>query len=114
MPAGALAFTQQPKRISFVFMAVGLVLVGWLHLTVLLLTGLFGYFALERLSFGGRKVVAVVLFALLLGGLGYGFFAFARTATIAVPNIAQEAIPPILAFADSRGIELLKDITTRP
>ncbi len=87
-------------------MAIGLVLVGWLHLAVLLLTGLFGYFALERLSFGGRKAVAVVLFALLLGALGYGFFAFARAATIAVPKIAQEAIPPILAFADSRGIEL--------
>lgn len=87
-------------------MAIGLVLVGWLHLTVLLLTGLFGYFALEKLTFGGRKAVAVLLFALLLGAAGYGFFAFARTATVAVPRIAEESIPRILAFADSRGIEL--------
>ena len=106
IPAGALAITQQPKRISFAFMAIGLVLVGWLHLAVLLLTGLFGYFALERLSLGGRKAVGVILFVLLLGGMGYGFFVFARTATIAVPKIVEAAIPPILAFADSRGMEL--------
>lgn len=87
-------------------MAAGLVLVGWLNLTVLLLTGLFGYFALEKLSLGGRKIAAVVLFVVLLAGAGYGFFAFARTAAIAVPKIAEDAIPPILAFADSRGIEL--------
>jgi predicted PurR-regulated permease PerM len=106
IPAGAIALTAQPKRISFAFMAIGLVLVGWLHLAVLLLTGLFGYFALERLSLGGRKAVAVTLFILLLGGLGYGFFAFARTATVAVPKIVEAAIPPILAFADAQGIEL--------
>jgi len=105
-PPPALSFLQQPKRISYAFMAIGLVLVGWLHLTVLLLTGLFGYFALEKLTFGGRKAVAVLLFALLLGAAGYGFFAFARTATVAVPRIAEESIPRILAFADSRGIEL--------
>ncbi len=87
-------------------MAVGLVMVGWLHLAVLLLTGLFGYFAMERLSLGGRKAVAVSLFVLLLGGIGYGAVAFARTATIAVPRIIEAAIPPILAFADSQGIEL--------
>ncbi len=105
-PPPALSFLQQPKRISFAFMAIGLILVGWLHLTVLLLTGLFGYFALEKLTFGGRKALAVVLFALLLAAAGYGFFAFARTAAVAVPRIADESIPRILAFADSRGIEL--------
>ena len=106
IPASALAFAQQPKRISFAFMAIGLVLVGWLDLTVLLLTGLFGYFALERFTIGGRKPVAVILFGLMLAGLGYGFFVFGRTATVAVPRIAEEAIPRVLAFADSRGIEL--------
>lgn len=106
IPAGALALTRQPKRLSFAFMAVGLVMVGWLHLAVLLLTGLFGYFALERLTLWGRKAVAVGLFVLLLGGIGYGFVTFARTATIAVPRIVEAAIPPILAFADSQGIEL--------
>lgn len=106
IPAAALALARQPKRISFAFMAVGLVLVGWLHLAVLLLTGLFGYFALERLCVGNRKGVAVVLFAVLLGALGYGSFVFARTAATAVPTLAEEAIPPILAFADRQGIEL--------
>ena len=95
-----------PKRLSFAFMATGLVLVGWLNLTVLLLTGLFGYFALERLTLRGRKWVGVALFVLLIAAAGYGFFAFARAAATTVPKIAEESIPRILAFADSRGIEL--------
>ncbi len=95
-----------PKRFSFALMTAGLVLVGWLNLTVLLLTGLFGYFALERLTLRGRKWVGVVLFVLLIAAAGYGFFAFARAAATTVPKIAEESIPRILAFADSRGIEL--------
>ena len=95
-----------PKRLSFAFMTAGLVLVGWLNLTVLLLTGLFGYFALERLTLRGRKWVGVALFVLLIAAAGYGFFAFARAAATTVPKIAEESIPRILAFADSRGIEL--------
>jgi predicted PurR-regulated permease PerM len=95
-----------PKRLSFTFMAIGLVLVGWLNLTILLLTGLFGYFALEILTFRGRKWGAVVLFVLLLAAAGYGFFEFSRTAIVAVPKIAEESIPRILAFIDSRGIQL--------
>ncbi|MFN0181658.1 MAG: AI-2E family transporter [Gemmatimonadales bacterium] len=87
-------------------MAIGLVLVGWLNLTILLLTGLFGYFALEILTIGGRKWGAVVLFTLLLAAAGYGFFEFARTAIVAVPKIAEESIPQILSFIDSRGIQL--------
>jgi hypothetical protein len=33
----------QPVRISYVIMAVLLVLIGWLHLGTLVLTALFGY-----------------------------------------------------------------------
>ncbi|MEZ4456813.1 MAG: AI-2E family transporter [Gemmatimonadales bacterium] len=95
-----------PTRVSFAFMAGGLVLVGWLNLTVLLLTGLFGYFALEKLAIGGRKWVALLLFVVVLGAAGYGFVAFARAAVAALPRIAEESIPRIIAFADSRGFEL--------
>lgn len=99
-----------PTRISFAFIAVALVLVGWLHLTILLLTGLFGYFALERLTFRGSKAGAVVLFVLLLVAAGFGFFVFARAAVTAVPKIAEESIPRILAFIQSKGwVELPPD-----
>lgn len=93
-------------------MAVALILVGWLHLTILLLTGLFGYFALEKLTLRGNKVLAVVLFLLLLAAAGYGAFVFARTAVTALPRIAEESIPRMLAFIDSKGwVELPQDYT---
>mgnify|MGYP001305619087 CR=1 FL=1 len=95
-----------PKRLSYAFMAGGLVLVGWLNLTVLLITGLFGYFVLERFTLRGRKWVGVGLFVLLIAAAGYGFVAFARAAATTVPKIAEESIPRILAFADSRGLQL--------
>ena len=44
----------QPERISYGFIALALVLVGWLNLTALILTGLFGYFALEKLAIRGK------------------------------------------------------------
>ena len=44
-------------RISYVIMAVLLVLVGWLHLGVLVLTSLFGYFAIQQFSFGRSRLL---------------------------------------------------------
>ncbi len=96
----------QPERISYVFIALALVLVGWLNLTVLILTGLFGYFALEKLAIRERKWIAVVLFLLLLSGAGYGFYSFFHNAVKAVPEIAQDSIPKILKYAESKGVEL--------
>jgi hypothetical protein len=43
------------SAISYVIMAVLLVLIGWLHLATLVLTVLFGYFALRMFSFGRSK-----------------------------------------------------------
>ena len=51
-----------PARISYVLMAVTLVLIGWLHLATLVLTSLFGYFALRWFSFGRSKVLGVTLY----------------------------------------------------
>ena len=96
----------KPARISYVFIALALVLVGWLNLTVLILTGLFGYFALEKLAIQERKWVAVTLFVLLLAAAGFGFYSFFHTAVVAVPKIAQESIPKILTYAQSKGVQL--------
>jgi predicted PurR-regulated permease PerM len=96
----------QPVRISYVFIALALVLVGWLNLTVLILTGLFGYFALEKLAIRGRKWVAVTLFVLLLATTGFGFYTFFHNAVRVVPEIARESIPKILAYAQSKGVQL--------
>ena len=44
-------------RVSYGIMAVLFVLVGWLHVGTLLLTVLFGYFALNFFSFGRSKTL---------------------------------------------------------
>jgi predicted PurR-regulated permease PerM len=93
-------------RISYVLMALFLVLIGGLHLATLLLASLFGYFALRLFSFGRSKVVAVALYLIAVAGLGYGFFFFAQQAYVTVPQIADTTIPAVVDYAERQGVEL--------
>ena len=52
----------KPAHISYVIMVALLVLIGWFHLGVLVLTALFGYFALQQFSFGRSKFLGVALY----------------------------------------------------
>ena len=60
-------------RSSYILLALVLVLVGWLKLTAFALTLLFSFFALSKLYYFRRKWLAVVLFAVLMAGIAYGF-----------------------------------------
>lgn len=93
-------------RISYVIMAVLLVLIGWLHLATLVLTGLFGYFALNFLSFGKSKALGVLLYVIGVVGIGYGLVFFLRQAYKTLPEIADSSIPAVVNFAEKQGIEL--------
>ncbi|MSU57053.1 MAG: AI-2E family transporter [Pedosphaera sp.] len=93
-------------RISYVIMAVLLVLIGWLHLATLVLTGLFGYFALNFLSFGRSKILGVALYVIAVVGIGYGLVYFSRQAYKTLPEIADSTIPAVVNFAEEKGIEL--------
>jgi predicted PurR-regulated permease PerM len=99
------AFTD-PVRLSYVMMVAMLLLVGWLKLTALLLTVLFCYFALRKLSFSVSRWLGFGLFVLLIGGLGYGLFHFAMLAYKEVPEIAAESIPTVLGYAEKQGLQL--------
>ena len=66
----------QPARISYVIMAVLLLLIGWLHLGTLVLTVLFGYFALQLFSFGRSKLLGVVLYLIAVRPIGCGSVLF--------------------------------------
>jgi predicted PurR-regulated permease PerM len=79
-------------RISYVMMAVLLLLISVLHLATLVLTALFGYFALRTLSFGRSKMLALTLYLVLLTAIGYGLFYFSRQAVVAFPAIAEKTI----------------------
>lgn len=98
--------TTIPSRISYVFVAVILLLVGGLHLSTLLLTVLFGYFALQQLSFGRSKALGVVLFCLVLGAIGAGAFFFVKKAYKELPEITNQTIPAVIDYAEKQGVDL--------
>ena len=93
-------------RISYVIMAVLLVMTGWLHLATLVLTGLFGYFALNFLSFGKSKALSVLLYLIAVVGIACGLVYFSKRAYKALPAIADESIPAVVNFAEQHDIEL--------
>jgi predicted PurR-regulated permease PerM len=93
-------------RISYVTMAVLLVLIGWLHLGVLVLTSFFGYFALQKFSFGKSKVLAVALYVIVVAAIGYGVVFFSRQVRVQLPKIAETSIPAVVGYAEEQGVEL--------
>src|SRR6185437_6712365 len=93
-------------RISYVTMAVLLVLVGWFHLGVLLITAFFGYFALEQFSFGRSKALGLGIYLVVVVGIGCGLFFFSHRVFKALPEIAERTIPAVVEFAQKKGIEL--------
>jgi len=96
----------QPTRISYVIMAVLLVLIGWLHLGTLVLTALFGFFALGVFSFGRSKFLGVGLYVVVVVLIGWGLFYFSRQAYLTLPKIAETTIPAVAEFAERQHIEL--------
>jgi predicted PurR-regulated permease PerM len=93
-------------RISYAIMATLLVLIGWLHLGMLVLTTLFGYFALQKFSCGKSKLLGVALYLLVVAAVTYGLFYFSRQAYVALPKIAEKTIPAVVDYAESKNIEL--------
>lgn len=96
----------QHVRISYVTMAGLLILVGWLHLGILLLTALFGYFALRVFSFGRSKFLGMALYIVAVAGIGAGVVYFSREAYVTLPKIANTTIPAVVEFADKNGVQL--------
>jgi predicted PurR-regulated permease PerM len=93
-------------RFSYFFIATVIVLAGVTHLATPLVTVLFSYFALRKLNFAKRKWLSVVLFLVVVAATLYSFGFLIRQAFIAFPKIATESIPPIIAYAQSHGIDL--------
>ena len=96
----------QSTRISYVIMAVLLVLIGCLHLGTLVLTALFGFFALQVFSFGRSKYLGLMLYVVAVALIGWGLFYFSRQAYLTLPKIAETTIPAVTGFAERQGIEL--------
>lgn len=93
-------------RISYVIMAVALVLVGWLHLGTLMLTTLFGYFAVRKFSLGRSKALGVTLYVLMVAAIACGLVFFVRRAYVALPRMAETVIPAVVDYAAKQGVEM--------
>lgn len=95
-----------PARISYVIMAVGLAMIGWLHLSTLVLTVLFGFFALQMFSFRKSKTLAVVIYVVVVITSTWGLIYVLNRAQQTLPKIANDTIPAIVNYAENHNIEL--------
>jgi predicted PurR-regulated permease PerM len=97
----------KPARISYWFILLTIVCVGWLHLATPLLAALFSYFALSMLRFGTRsKWLPVSLFTVLIVGICFALVYFVNQSLNALPKIAETTIPSFIAWAESHDIDL--------
>jgi predicted PurR-regulated permease PerM len=96
-----------PTRISYVVLALTLVLAGVLHLGAALLALLFSYFALQKLaSLTKNKWLALILFLFLAASIAYAAGHFIRAALAALPEVAEQSIPSASAWAEARQMQL--------
>lgn len=98
----------KPVRISYLFMAGTLVLVGYFQMATPLLAAFFAYLALTQLHFlkRGGKTLAVVLFFVLVAAITYALAHFVNQSVRALPEIADKAIPSVIQSAREYQIEL--------
>jgi predicted PurR-regulated permease PerM len=96
----------RPIYISYIFFAVTIVLVAALHLATPLLTVLFCYFAIKKLYVTRSKTIALILFLVVMGLSFYAFAIFVKYAIKGLPEIAENSIPKVLAYAEQHQIEL--------
>ena len=91
---------------SYIIMTLMFVLIGWLHIGTLLLTVLFGYFALRLFSLDRSKTLGVVIYLVAVVSIGYGLVYFSKRAYTALPEIASKTIPAVVNYAEEKKIEL--------
>lgn len=97
---------QRPVAISYIAFALLLIGVALLHLTTPFIGALFCYLALRKLTFSGKKWIAVTLFLILLLGAFSGFVFILKRALVALPEIVGTTIPVVLHYAERFGIDL--------
>jgi predicted PurR-regulated permease PerM len=95
-----------PTKISYGLMVAILALIGWLHLSTLVLTVLFGYFALQMFSIRKNKVVGVAIYIVVVIGVIWGLIFVFNRVQQTLPEIANKTIPAIVNYAEKHNIEL--------
>jgi len=93
-------------RISYAFMFILLITVGWLNMATLLLTTLFSYLTLRVLSFGKSKALGIFLFLMLAVTGTVGLVYYTKQAYVTFPQIVDNTVPAIVDYAEKKGVEL--------
>ena len=94
-------------RVSYLVLAVTLILVGYLKLGAPLLALLFSYLVLTQLSrFIPNKWFTLAVFIFLVVAISYTAIHFTRAAIVALPKIADNSIPSALSWAESHNLQL--------
>jgi predicted PurR-regulated permease PerM len=89
----------RPARFSYAVLAATLIVVGYLQLGAPLLALLFSYFVVTKLSrFIPNKWLTLALFIILVAGISYTAGHFIRAAIAALPEIADNSIPAVIAW----------------
>jgi predicted PurR-regulated permease PerM len=96
----------KPERISYIFITIAILLIGGLGMATPFVVVLFSYLALDILKFTRSKLVAVLLYLILVSVVGLGFYAFVKEAVIAVPSIASKSIPLLIEYAERHRVQL--------
>ena len=94
------------SKISYALIFSMIVLVGALGMATPLITALFSYFSLAKLSFTRNKWMTTGLFAVLVVGVFYLFGFFLKEAFETLPKIVSESIPLIIEYAHKNEIKL--------
>ena len=97
-------------RFSYLFVLVLLLLVGVMRLGTPLLTILLSYLALCMIDSIGviqkKQWLSVLIFLVLVSGILYGLGFLIKQAVDALPKIADESIPRIIAYSQQHGFDL--------
>src|ERR1043165_8415166 len=94
-------------RWSYVFLALTLVLVGFLQLGAPFLALLFSYLVLTKLGrFLPNQWVTLAIFILIWVAIGYIAGHFVRAAINALPTIADKSVPSAIQWAEEHNFNL--------
>ncbi|MFT4691107.1 MAG: putative PurR-regulated permease PerM [Limisphaerales bacterium] len=96
----------EPRRISYGFMAVILLVVASMHLATPLLTVLFCMFALHLFNFRGRKFLASGLLVCLCTAILMGLTYFFNQAVLTTPLVLDQLLPVVMEAAARNEIVL--------
>jgi predicted PurR-regulated permease PerM len=94
------------KRHSYFFVFAVIVLIGYFKLATLLLTVLFSYLVLNKLSVLKYKWPTIAAFLAIVAVICTALIYFGDQAVKTLPRVANTSIPGIIQYAEQHGLEL--------